>query len=110
MLEKNLTEIETRLQQARGVDEAARQQLLELLATVRTEVKTLADTHADEAHSIAGFTSVSTHEAIRSERNPKLIELALEGLSSSVTGFEESHPKLVQAVNRICLTLSNLGI
>jgi len=36
--------------------------------------------------------------------------LSLEGLSSSVEGFEKSHPKLVQIVNAISNTLSNLGI
>ena len=34
----------------------------------------------------------------------------IRGLSQSVEGFEESHPKLVQAVNSICTTLSDLGI
>jgi hypothetical protein len=38
------------------------------------------------------------------------MELSLKGLSSSVEGFEKSHPQLVQVVNRICTTLSNLGI
>ena len=33
-----------------------------------------------------------------------------EELRSSVEGFEQSHPKLVQAVNTISKTLSDLGI
>ena len=46
----------------------------------------------------------------REERDPALVETSLKDLSQSVAGFEESHPKLVQAVNSICTTLSNLGI
>jgi hypothetical protein len=34
----------------------------------------------------------------------------LRGLQSSAEGFEKSHPKLVEIVNRISSTLSNLGI
>jgi hypothetical protein len=34
----------------------------------------------------------------------------LAGLSASVEGFEKSHPKLVEIVNRICTALSGLGI
>jgi hypothetical protein len=39
-----------------------------------------------------------------------LRELSVRGLRSSVTGFERSHPKLVQIVNTISNTLANLGI
>jgi len=34
----------------------------------------------------------------------------LQGLKSSVDELEESHPQLVQIVNAISNTLSNLGI
>ena len=48
--------------------------------------------------------------ARRAEPNPALVQLSLKGLSSSVQGFEGSHPRLVQLVNSLCTTLSNLGI
>jgi hypothetical protein len=38
------------------------------------------------------------------------LELSLQGLGSSVEEFERSHPKLVQIVNAISQSLSNLGI
>jgi len=38
------------------------------------------------------------------------LRLSLEGLSSSVGELEKSHPRLVQIVNAISNTLSNLGI
>ena len=81
-----------------------------LLATLQREVSELSKTNHEDARSIANFTEVSALEATRSEQNPKLRELSLEGMKSSVEGFEETHPKLVQAVNSISQTLSNLGI
>ena len=110
MIRDTIGKIEERLRGAESVNEANRAELLGLLATLKAEVSHLSQTDAEHAQSIAGFTAVSTHEATREEKNPELVALSLRGLSSSVQGFEESHPKLVQVVNSICTTLSNLGI
>ncbi|MFM1769941.1 MAG: hypothetical protein RJA22_2470 [Verrucomicrobiota bacterium] len=92
------------------MDSGSRAELLALLASLKSEVAGLSGTHAEQARSIAGFTAVSTHEATREQPNQELVDLSLKGLSSSVRGFEESHPRLVQVVNSLCSTLSNLGI
>ncbi len=110
MLRDTIQKIEERLAGNNSLTPESREELLRLLATLKTEVSTLSQSDAEHAQSIAGFTAVSAHEATREERNPELMELSLKGLSQSVEGFEESHPKLVQAVNSICTTLSNLGI
>ena len=110
MLPDTLSKIEERVRNASSISAQQRTELLGLLATLKSEVSTLSDTRQDEAQSIAGFTAVSAHEATRDARNPELVELSIKGLSHSVGGFEESHPKLVQAVNSICTMLSNLGI
>ena len=110
MIRDTIGKIEERLRGAESVNDENRAELLKLLATLKAEVSDLSETDAEQAQSIAGFAAVSTHEAIREDKNPELAELSLKGLSSSVQGFEESHPKLVQAVNSICTTLSNLGI
>ena len=110
MIQNTLSEIEARLRQAEAVRPETRTELLNLLATLRSEVSALSKTHSEQAESIAGFTTLSTHEAIRDEKNHELADLSLKGLASSVAGFEESHPKLVDVVNRICTTLANLGI
>jgi len=110
MIRDTLGQIEERVRLAETIPPQQRTELLELLASLKTEVSTLSQTHEDQANSIAGFTAVSAHEATRDEKNPELMNLSLRGLSHSVEGFEESHPKLVQAVNSICTTLSNLGI
>jgi len=110
MIRETITEIESKLKNATSLSDEAKRELVDLLAKLKAEVTDLARTDADQARSIAGFAQTSTHEAIRSEKNEQLLRLSLDGLSASVDGFEESHPQLVQIVNRICTTLSNLGI
>jgi hypothetical protein len=110
MIEDTLKKIEATIDKSRAVPEEKRTELQELLGRLKSEVSELSKTHDEHAHSIAGFTEVSMHEAIREERNPKLLKLSLEGLSSSVQGLEGSHPALVEVVNRIAVMLSNIGI
>jgi len=110
MIEDTIGKIESRIEGADAIKEERRQELLQLLGTLKAEVAALSKTHGEEAQSIAGFTQVSTHEATRTEQNPELLKLSLSGLGSSVEGFEQSHPRLVQIVNAISHTLSNLGI
>lgn len=110
MIQDIITELEGKIAKAEAVRPESRAELLSLLASLRKEVGDLARTHGEDAASIAGFTTVSTHEAIRENRNPELMKLSREGLSTSVSQFQESHPGLVQVVNRICETLANLGI
>jgi hypothetical protein len=110
MIEETIAKIESRLQSADAIKDERRQELVQLLETLKEEVAALSKTHSEQAQSIAGFTEMSTHEATRTEQNPDLLRLSLQGLNSSVDGFENSHPKLVQIVNAISNTLSNLGI
>jgi hypothetical protein len=110
MIEDTLQEIETRLRSSESVPEERRVELLRLLTTLKSEVAELSKTHGEQAQSIAGFTNLSAHEATRTEQNPELLNLSLKGLTSSVEGFESSHPQLVRIVNSISQTLSNLGI
>ncbi|MSU60151.1 MAG: DUF4404 family protein [Pedosphaera sp.] len=110
MIDDTIKKIEAQLQSSEAIPAERRRELLELLAKLKAEVATLSQTHGDEARSIAGFTQVSAHEATRETPNPELLDLSLQGLRSSVEGFEKTHPKLVQVVNSISNTLSNLGI
>jgi hypothetical protein len=110
MIDETLTKIESRIQAADSVGDDRKRELLQLLATLKQEVAELSKTNTESAESIAGFTQVSAHEATRETQDPNLMRLSVEGLRSSVTGFEESHPNLVRIVNSISNTLSNLGI
>ena len=110
MIEDTIGKIEARIQGADAIKDERRRELLELLGTLKSEVAALSRTDSDQAQSIAGFTEISAHEATRADQNPQLLNLSLQGLGTSVKGFEESHPRLVQIVNAISNTLSNLGI
>ena len=110
MIEDTISKIEAKLKDTGSITEQSKRELAGLLGTLKTEITELSKTHAEQAQSIAGFAQTSAHEAIREEKNPELLKLSLEGLATSVDGFEKSHPTLVQIVNRICTTLSNLGI
>lgn len=110
MIEETIGKIEARIQNADSIHEDRRKELLQLLGTLKTEVADLSKTHEEQAQSIAAFAELSTHEATRSERNPDLLKLSLQGFGTSVSEFENTHPRLVQIVNSISQTLSNLGI
>jgi hypothetical protein len=110
MRNETLAQIESRIQQTSSLSQARKAELLSLLATLQTEVDRLSQTHADQARSITAFTEISAHEATRAEQNPPLLKLSLTGLSTSVHGFEGSHPSLVRIVNAICTALSNSGV
>ncbi|MDB6016853.1 MAG: putative cytosolic protein [Pedosphaera sp.] len=110
MIEDTLAKIEARIQSTDAINEDKRRELQQLLATLKSEVAGLSKTHAEQAQSIAGLTEVSTREATRKQQNPQLLKDSLKGLTSSVEEFETSHPRLVQIVNSISNTLSNLGI
>lgn len=110
MIEDTIEKIEAKIQSADAIKEDRRRELVQLLGTLKSEVAELSKTQSEQAQSIAGFAELSTHEATRSEQNPQLLKLSLQGLRSSVAELEKSHPKLVQIVNAISNTLSNLGI
>ena len=110
MIHETISKIEERIRQAGTMGGEQKADLLKLLGELKSEMTSLSTTHADDARSITGFTDVSTHEATRGEPRPELVDQSIQGLATSVRGFEESHPRLVQLVNSICTTLSNLGI
>jgi Mg2+ and Co2+ transporter CorA len=110
MIDSIISEIEAKVRRAEAVEDSKKQELLDLLEKLKTEVTNFSQTHGDQASSIAGFAQISTQEATRKDPNPKLVEISINGLRSSVDGFEKSHPKLAVVVNNISNTLSNLGI
>ena len=110
MIQDHIEKIETKVQGAKGIPEETRNELIGLLSTLKTEIGDLSKTHGEDADSITRFAEVSAHEATRDQKKPELVKAAVQGLSSSVDGFESSHPGLVQIVNRIATILSNMGI
>ena len=110
MIQDTLSRIEKMIKNSIHITDENKKVYLNLLKTLDDEIAELSKTKEEQAKSITGFAKVSTHEAIREEKDPELMEISLEGLSSSVKGFEVSHPKLVSIVNSICDFLAKLGI
>lgn len=110
MIEDTLRKIEDRVKASQSLGDDNREGLLELVAQLKSEIGSLGDEDADGATSIATFADASTHEATRSQRDPKLVAHSVDGLAQSVAGFETRHPALVGVVNRLCKALSDLGI
>lgn len=110
MIENTMARIEKMIKNSIHITDENKKIYLNLLETLGNEISELAETQEDQARSITGFTKISTHEAIREEKDPTLFEISLDGLTSSVRGFEVSNPRLVSAVNSICDFLSKLGI
>jgi predicted transcriptional regulator len=110
MIRDTLAKIEQRLQKTESINDENKSELLNLLSTLKTEIANLSEIHNEQAESIAGFAELSTRETTRRQKNPELQKLSVEGLAESVRDFEVSHPKLVEIVNAICTTLSNIGV
>ena len=110
MIEETIEQIEVRIHATDALSPERRRELIELLATLKAEAGELAKTHGEQAQSIVGFAQVTAHEATRAEQDPKLLDLSIEALRSSVHDFEKSHPRLANIVNTISTTLSNSGI
>ncbi len=110
MIQDTIGKIESQLKKSEAIKPENKAELLQLLGQLKTEIEGLAKTNVEGAKTVTGFTEISAHEATRSERNPELLELSLNGLGKAVNEFEESHPELVTLVNRICTVLSNSGV
>jgi Domain of unknown function (DUF4404) len=102
--------IESTIRTAQNIPSDRRDELLAMVARLKSELTNLSKTHHEEAASITRFADASAHEAGRSRKNPKLADTALSGLRVSIHGLEESHPALVGAVNRFATALSNMGL
>ena len=106
----SLTRLETKIQEATGLNVQHKTELLNLLAALKDELADLSTSYEEHAHSITSFTDISAHEATRQSKNQQLLRIAIEGLSTSVEELEASHPELVATVNKLCNLLSSLGI
>jgi hypothetical protein len=91
MIEEIIRDLEAKIR-GEGISDSVKGELLQTLAKLKAEMA------AKEK------TSDATQEKLKSLRNP------IEDLRASVEGWEQSHPKIVETVNNISNTLSNLGI
>lgn len=110
MINDTISKIEKKINDTASLNQEKKNEFLDLLKDLKKEVVSLSEDDNDNAMSIANFTSASTHEATKQNRNDKLLKISLDGLSASVRTFEVTHPELTKAVNAVCNFLSNLGI
>ena len=94
MIEKTIEKIEASLHNMKSVDPEKKKEISRLLATLKTEVASLARTHGKHAQNIESH----------------LDSLSSKDLAASVQGFETSHPLLVQTINEFCEMLGRIGI
>lgn len=87
MIAETISAIEEKIRSG-TLSESGKNELLECLAKLKAELATLE----------------TDREKLKSLKSP------VQELRSSVEEFEQSHPKLVQAVNSISSTLSNWGV
>ena len=110
MIQERLDKMEEKLKRSATVKESDKEELLTILKSLRTEITDLSQTHQEHAERIARFAELSAHEALRSEKSSDLMDLSIQGLTSSIQGFEVSHPRLVGVINAFCNYLTNMGI
>jgi Domain of unknown function (DUF4404) len=108
MIQESIAKIEATLSSAADLPAATRDELRTLLADLKAEVAGLDPTHGEKAQSIT--RSADAAFSLAGQREEATTPAVLQDFRDSVQGFEASHPRLVQIVDRIALTLSNMGI
>ena len=81
MVQDTIEKIEAKLTDNQGIKPENRAELVNLLRQLKSEINALAETNAECAQTVAGFTEVSTHEAT-----------PIHVLSLSAHGFAGNHP------------------
>ena len=94
MIKDHLGQLRNLIEQAGGLPDATRNELLKLVSTVENETSPV-EGQPEEA-------------AEPSDETPTQDSFAK--LSSSIEELETSHPEMVTVVNRIAVTLGNMGI
>ena len=109
MIRQTLSQMRKQIDESDSIQPASKKKLLALLSDLQSEIQGLSETDRDHAENIIGFAQASTHEAIHKSGKTEP-QSSVDRLAESVAGFEETHPRLVETVNSICLALSNLNL
>lgn len=109
MSSERLAKLESMLRQNPNLPEGSRKELLDLVAGLRSEMARLDDSHAETAHQIADHAEAALHASLKGSQ-PEQASQAAERLADSVREFEATHPRLVELVDQLAVTLSNMGI
>ena len=110
MLQETLKRIDHIISQSDKLSATSRQELIDLLSQLDSELQAVEKDHGHKAHSIASFTNVTAHESLRDDPDPELVSLSSKGLQRTVEEFEVSHPKLYEVIQAICIRLTGMGV
>jgi len=107
MATNTFARIENILKETEVLTPEKREELLALLEKLQAETASM---DSAQAGNIATQAQAAAEHALRPGHDDAALQKSLGGLAGSVTGFETSHPRLVQVVNTFCTVLSNMGI
>jgi hypothetical protein len=110
MIDKTISHIEKIIRKSSTLNKKQKKDFLHQIGMLKKEIVALSKTNPEHAQSIAGFTQVSMHEAIRGEKNAELTRLSFNGLRESVRKFNLSHPQLVAVIDKIMDMFAAIGI
>jgi hypothetical protein len=105
-----LAHLEAGISETQGRDPRQKEALIRLLSDLKPEMANASKTHDKPAQHMARLTDISAHQATRLHKNPHLLHLAMEGLSTSAAACEVFHPAFVSTVKTISKILSKMGI
>ena len=95
MIEEHIEQLRSRLEQAAGLPESTKAELLALVAAVRQDAAGLTPQESEATES-----STQTSEA----------QGGISKLLASVDELEASHPELAASINKVADTLAKMGI
>lgn len=104
MLQETMNRIENLLRASKDLSDAQKRELLALMKQLHAELSELEKVEREQAHSIAYFTKVMTHEFLRTKPDKELLAVAMQGVKTSIRKFEATHPNLTRIIQSICLT------
>jgi mevalonate kinase len=107
---KKIEAIEKKIEKTTEIDVKIKEDLLDLMRSLKTELSDLKENHPDKVDKIVDKARTSAEKVIHADEDQNELKEAIDGLHETVEEFEVSHPKLVQVVNRICMMLSDIGI
>lgn len=110
MTDDRIDKIKSAIEAADHIPAEHKAELLRHLSKIKPALGDAAQTHKDDARTVANLVQSSTEEATRKDKRPERVERAVRELKESVEKFEASHPDLAAFVNRYSTLLSALGI
>ena len=84
MIPERIAQIEATLRNSPNIPDATREELLDLLSRLKTEVAPLVKSHGESVDQIAGSADAAVQAAIRRDEQPEEATQAVAGLAASV--------------------------